>query len=453
MNHGTHLVLNRGRGQPQVVTPRNFLKNEDVQESKLLGVVSFKKGDKSIADRVDHTLRKTFNKGKAIEGIRRKLDKAAEKKWVKESGDWDAVKAERHQEWKAGHEAGKKHLDYQQSVLKSQDDLSFAKQKKRLAQKTALKTEARVEGPYGGHPYDWDPELRKQIFAAAAKKIKQNGPKDNGRVYKPNKLGPPPRRGTTSEDARELEGKAARVAKTKKHLKKRLMGEAKKAVSWNPPEVQAKYAKEKKEAKMFASAKREIARQKKKELRKEDVVSEMDNAKLVDYLQKAIANRKLNTVRARNSYLVHDPDRLGGPDGERAEYHYNKSMAKVNKRSKGIKMAVSRLASHLPGEKVSESAAPGKEDWIKANKARFITQYGEEKGLRILYAKAWKDSKTNESAEDKYKKAAEKVVKLAKKNLKGKNHVDTEPKLNLPDKGTGGPLEGSETGERNDKLS
>lgn len=37
------------------------------------------------------------------------------------------------------------------------------------------------------------------------------------------------------------------------------------ALSWNPPEVQARAAKEKKERKQFASAKREITRQKRKE--------------------------------------------------------------------------------------------------------------------------------------------------------------------------------------------
>ena len=42
---------------------------------------------------------------------------------------------------------------------------------------------------------------------------------------------------------------------------------------------------------------------------------------------------------------------------------------------------------------LDESAAPGKEDWIKANKQRFIKQYGKEKGLKILYAKAWAMSK------------------------------------------------------------
>ena len=42
---------------------------------------------------------------------------------------------------------------------------------------------------------------------------------------------------------------------------------------------------------------------------------------------------------------------------------------------------------------LDEVSAPGQEDWIKANKKRFIAQYGKEKGLRVLYAKAWKMAK------------------------------------------------------------
>lgn len=44
-------------------------------------------------------------------------------------------------------------------------------------------------------------------------------------------------------------------------------------------------------------------------------------------------------------------------------------------------------------EEIDEVAAPGQEDWIKANKQRFIDQYGKEKGLGVLYATAWKRSK------------------------------------------------------------
>ncbi|WP_396189436.1 hypothetical protein, partial [Flavobacterium sp.] len=50
-------------------------------------------------------------------------------------------------------------------------------------------------------------------------------------------------------------------------------------------------------------------------------------------------------------------------------------------------------------EEVNEKAAPGQEGWIKKNKARFIDQYGKEKGLEVLYATAWKRSKQDESAQ------------------------------------------------------
>jgi hypothetical protein len=43
----------------------------------------------------------------------------------------------------------------------------------------------------------------------------------------------------------------------------------------------------------------------------------------------------------------------------------------------------------LPGEQVNEFHPPGMEDWITANKARFKKEYGDEKGIQVLYAKAW----------------------------------------------------------------
>lgn len=47
----------------------------------------------------------------------------------------------------------------------------------------------------------------------------------------------------------------------------------------------------------------------------------------------------------------------------------------------------------VPDEKpLDEVSPPGKdyETWIKKNKARFIKQYGPEKGKQVLYARAWK---------------------------------------------------------------
>ncbi len=39
---------------------------------------------------------------------------------------------------------------------------------------------------------------------------------------------------------------------------------------------------------------------------------------------------------------------------------------------------------------LNEKAPPGMEPWIKANKERFISQYGKKKGLGVVYATAWK---------------------------------------------------------------
>ena len=39
---------------------------------------------------------------------------------------------------------------------------------------------------------------------------------------------------------------------------------------------------------------------------------------------------------------------------------------------------------------LDERAPPGAESWIRANKQRFIDQYGRDKGMSVLYATAWK---------------------------------------------------------------
>ncbi len=40
---------------------------------------------------------------------------------------------------------------------------------------------------------------------------------------------------------------------------------------------------------------------------------------------------------------------------------------------------------------LNEVTPPGMESWVKDRKAAFIDQYGEKKGLSVLYAKAWKE--------------------------------------------------------------
>jgi hypothetical protein len=44
----------------------------------------------------------------------------------------------------------------------------------------------------------------------------------------------------------------------------------------------------------------------------------------------------------------------------------------------------------LEEDVLSEKAPPGMEPWVKANKERFVKQYGKKKGLGVVYATAWK---------------------------------------------------------------
>lgn len=56
-------------------------------------------------------------------------------------------------------------------------------------------------------------------------------------------------------------------------------------------------------------------------------------------------------------------------------------------------------------DRITEAAAPGTENWVKANKQRFIDQYGNKKGTKILYATSWKihESKLDEMVMDRIK--------------------------------------------------
>lgn len=46
--------------------------------------------------------------------------------------------------------------------------------------------------------------------------------------------------------------------------------------------------------------------------------------------------------------------------------------------------------SKIEEDELNEAAPPGMEKWIKKNKKIFIKKYGKKRGMRILYATAWK---------------------------------------------------------------
>jgi hypothetical protein len=303
-----------------------------------------------------------------------------------------------------------------------------------------------MNGPYGGHPYDWDPELRKAIFAGMAKKKgKPTGPKDNGRPYVPTKSGPPPRRGTPSlqgEDSHDAEGHAARIEKSKKKKK----------------------------------------------------LHEVSSGTLASYVSKAIADRKKQQGMADQAQRIHTP--------ERAKYFIDKAASRAAKRSKGIKTAVGKIANSLPAEPLKQhsdnegsrhggwSGMEGRESRSeytanmamsggnKQAKGHYLMKDGrklsgphepheavkaykglaDSKGVKIVHVKEGVETdvtnflmEADASKTDKYKKAAQKAISLSKK-AKGNKHVDTEPKLELQDKGGNGPIESNHKEENDGKL-
>jgi hypothetical protein len=58
-----------------------------------------------------------------------------------------------------------------------------------------------------------------------------------------------------------------------------------------------------------------------------------------------------------------------------------------------------KVGGKLKEEVLDEVAPPNPkiEKWIKANKERFVKEYGKEKGIQVLYAKAWKMHGQSES--------------------------------------------------------
>jgi hypothetical protein len=345
--------------------------------------------------------------------------------------------------------------------------------------------EARVEGPYGGHPYDWDPELRKQIFAAAAKKVKQNGPKDNGRVYKPSKLGPPPRRGTTSEGANPpVKG----LPDAPKHLHDHAAKESKK---WHAAQhinyyngqhhVEDWYDSDATVATYVAGKLREDAKDlegkssrvsKTKRLKKK--LQEVSSGTLASYVSKSIADEKKQKHMADMAKNIHTP--------ERSAYFVDKATKKAAKRHAGAKLAMKKIAKayeetvteatrseydaniHMSqgakptqkghylmrdGRKLSGPHTP--EQAVKAYKG-LASQGTDTKGVKIVHVKEGVETDVTSMilSEAKVKEAAQKAVALSKK-AKGNKHVDTKPSLDIEDKGTGGPMETNQ-GDENAKI-
>jgi hypothetical protein len=409
MNKGTHLVLNRGGGQPQVVTPKNYVKHSSggkVQGALLSNLAKSMK--KEEAEQIDEISKKTKDSYIAKRGSQLSSFLYGSKRGVVQNAM--TGRKQKNAVYGLKRATGK--------PVGLNAIASFSTEELKVGDRVKLKKE--------------EAEHHKLLcatcgFGAVGKKHKPDPYEDeychscgdpvtkNGVLvpYKPNK------KKTVKEDAKDMEGAAERVAKTKKKRKK-LVEAAKKfirkghdfssATKFSVPVghgypkvkdyIDRLKANEIPHRKGYSPYQGHISfnvpyshhRKASKILYGEEVeINEISNDTLVSYTGKAIKSARNQAGAADMARRIHTP--------ERAKYFADKANKIIAKRNKGVRMAVGKIASKLPATPVNEVSAPGKEDWIVANKARFIARYGKEKGLRILYAKAWKDSKTNEEGE------------------------------------------------------
>lgn len=137
-----------------------------------------------------------------------------------------------------------------------------------------------------------------------------------------------------------------------------------------------------------SSIQREIERQVGGEILDGEVVTikqrgkNIDDAKVVVYVPEPIDESSMSHATKK-------------PMGPKFGGYYGATQTGAPKPGQGFGTSESVENDNM---KITEVAPPGQEDWIKKNKERFVKQYGKKKGIEVLYATAWKRSKTDEAA-------------------------------------------------------
>lgn len=129
---------------------------------------------------------------------------------------------------------------------------------------------------------------------------------------------------------------------------------------------------------------------------------------------------KATTARAAFDLRYHDnapfetekhaKEFLNSPHGIKLASHHTNiwqhpelhSMVRKFKAEKGIALSEDKeCCDEDYNKELSDATPPGLEAWVKKNKSGFIKEYGKEKGLRVLYATAWKHYDRSKADEKK----------------------------------------------------
>jgi hypothetical protein len=318
---------------------------------------------------------------------------------------------------------------------------------------------------------DWDPAKAQRIRDAVKKRVKGNkkpaGPKDTGRDYKPSKAGPPPRRGTTSEAARflspnntpkgssfDVRGSVVPYTNTKKKAgmipagvlsgAKRREKEFKDAAATGNPRHFAKEDAHDAEGKSARVAKT------KRHLKKK-MIEARDNEYYANQ-QMADSSKK----KAPGHYLSRDGRHISGPHTSSAALDKYKSMGnnhgvKIVQVKEDVEIDVTAFLLEISNRHDdTDDSGMSKSQKQKDFERKFDRKERQKKAEQRKMDKAYANRDLSDNMyESKVKKAAQKAISLAKK-AKGNKHVDTEPSLDIQDKGTGGPMEGSHESDGGD---
>lgn len=136
---------------------------------------------------------------------------------------------------------------------------------------------------------------------------------------------------------------------------------------------------------------------------KQDPPVQMREARAVRYIVRRIPNTMnfvvvdLDAGKTIDTYLERDFPREGPQlAAQRDADELNRMIGRVHRIGEMSDAAPAIAKNECSvtrqfGKTRLEVAPPGKESWVKSNKARFKKQYGAKKGTEVLYATAWKN--------------------------------------------------------------
>jgi hypothetical protein len=134
---------------------------------------------------------------------------------------------------------------------------------------------------------------------------------------------------------------------------------------------------------------------------------EVDAQNTREYRQTTRNIDRLNRFRKAKGMHEGKADNIAKLKRDLKDAEYWAANAKSDRERRQHLHKVTKIKQHLKSQyQISESAPPGEENWIEANKDNFIKQYGEKKGMEVLYGKAWQryNAKHNQMQESRSKR-------------------------------------------------